>query len=460
MVRRSELLIYISFSLVLSALLRVLWLGDANYWLDEMVSLHFAQHESWRALFWDNNPPFYHLLLKGWVAAFGEREAATRTLSVFFSVATTGVMMRVGYELRGKLGLLFFGILHAIWALSITYARETRMYAMFEFFSALNLLFFLRLEHKEDRLHGYFFSSFFMALSHYLAVVTLSVQAIYFLAARHVNRRVATLCFAGVTLVLVAFYFNFFKWDSLKWQEMKFSLEPASRWPTGLLLTLANYSWFCAAAIFLVVSLAVLLKRNEKINRQRLRLAMLIIVPLIGVFAISALVQRSASLPRYWIYLLPPLLTLVGLSFVDVLETVWSKAALFLFAVVLLSTALAMPKIYANKKEPWKSVVEMIQNYPNSLILTTRSLALKTPYFDSAGIDVQQWDPNKKEDLERLEDEVAVRKRVWIVENYYGGLYVPQLAIKLELEKRYRLVSTLMSVDESSSIRVLMIEEK
>lgn len=475
MARRPELLLVIAFLLVLSACVRLYLLGDANYWLDEMVSLHFAKHENWRSIFWDNNPPLYHLLLKLWVKCFGDDELTTRTLSVLFSVGTTGVMMRLGHQLKGRLGATIFGFLHALSILSFLYARETRMYAMFEFFTALNLIYFLRLVKGESPLGGYAFSSILMAASHYLAVVPLAVQAgaLVFKRARAGSgvRTLLTLGVLGVALlVLVVSYANFFKWGALGWQNYKFELEPESRWPWGVIACLFNFSWLYAAGTLSALAIAVRFDWVEKpaANAERLLLAIMIIVPLMVMFTAGALAERSVALTRYWIYLVPPMITLLGGAMARVAEEALARAGgqrrlaasglAMLFCLVLGGTIESSADAYLNKKEPWKAAANMISYYPNSLVLTSRTLAIRTPYFEKHGIEVMSWNPRTPESEALLAKEIAARKHVWVVENYYGGYYLPDLA--KSARDRYKVTDLTVNVGESAPVRVLLLEEK
>src|SRR5687768_14824014 len=103
-----------AFVLVLiSASLRFYLIGNSSYWIDEMVSLYFSSNKYWGAIFWDNSPFLYHLLLKFWIELGGLSEAFTRSFSVIFSVATTALLIRFGYQIGGARVGLMCGLLHA-----------------------------------------------------------------------------------------------------------------------------------------------------------------------------------------------------------------------------------------------------------------------------------------------------------------------------------------------------------
>ena len=54
---------------------------ESGYWIDEGIAVGIASHDFLdipSTLVMDGSPPLYYLLLHGWMAIFGETEAATR----------------------------------------------------------------------------------------------------------------------------------------------------------------------------------------------------------------------------------------------------------------------------------------------------------------------------------------------------------------------------------------------
>lgn len=448
--------------LTLSALVRSHALETSSYWIDEMVSLHFAKAASWSSVFWDNNPPLYHLLLKVWVRLFGDGEAATRTLSVFFSTAATGVLMRVGLEARGVWGgALAVGIVQALSLFSATYAQETRMYAMFEFTMALHLLFFLRVFRKGESRGLYVASGVLMACTHYLALVPLAIEAMLF--AR--RWRKAALVFAMAAAVELGFYLNFFKWEGLAWQHLKFAVEPASRWPIEPVVELMDHSWLYALGVLVLACLVVWRRPGRTGDRsdaaERRALLVLLVAPFAFLLGFGFVTEKAVFLARYFIYLSPVAATLVGTALVDLWRAPRLPRAIKLLPAALLlgGALLALPRLYRPYKEPWRKVAEVIAKYPNALVLTTRTVAIATPYFERADVEVEKWDPSSSEGMARLYSQVARRKRVWIVENYWGGRhYLPLLTEQLK-DLRYNVSELSMRTDDSPPVLVLLVEE-
>lgn len=443
--------------LTIAALVRVYKLDSASYWIDEMVSLHFAKSANWMSVFWDNNPPTYHFLLKGWVRAFGDSEAATRTLSVLCSLGATGVLMRVGFELRGALGGLAVGLVHALSFMSIAYAQETRMYALFELAMAVNFLFFLRVLREGRGGLGYVLSCLAMAFIHYLAIVPITIGCA--LLARRLGRKVL-LGLAGAIAVELVFYSIFFKWEGLKWQMLKFSLEPHSHWPVEPIGALFNRSYFYGAGVLAAVALVLRRKKLGQLKPSLSWLALLVL-PFLALLVFGFATKRSVFLARYFVYLTPVFAVAVGVLLVDLKDSKWPQALkLVPLALLTVGTALGFPGVYRSTKEPWRSVAELIGRYPNGLVLTTRTVAIGTPYFERADVRVEKWEPSSNAGMDYLEQQVRRRKRVWIIENYWGGTpYMPMLARQLKA-LGYRISEVSMRTDESAPVLVMLVEEK
>jgi uncharacterized membrane protein len=128
--------IALGFIIILCALLRFYHLGAASLWSDEIFSryyldlfgLHYVLTDG---LSRETNPPTYYLLLRGWMALFGDGEAALRSLSAAASILCIPVTYLLGRELGGKLRGLAGALLFALCPASLYFAQETRVYALF-----------------------------------------------------------------------------------------------------------------------------------------------------------------------------------------------------------------------------------------------------------------------------------------------------------------------------------------
>ena len=71
---------------------------ESGYWIDEGIAVD-ASHDFVdipSTLVMDGSPPLYYLLLHGWMAIFGETEAATRALSLVFALVAVPVAYWAG----------------------------------------------------------------------------------------------------------------------------------------------------------------------------------------------------------------------------------------------------------------------------------------------------------------------------------------------------------------------------
>ena len=125
---------------VASAGVRFAALGREELWLDEARTVEVARHalpELVRALAHDNAPPLYYVAVHGWLRAFGESEAALRSLSALFGLLTVGLCFAFGRDLLGTRAALVATMLVGLTPIAVHYSREGRNYAMLTFFVLL-----------------------------------------------------------------------------------------------------------------------------------------------------------------------------------------------------------------------------------------------------------------------------------------------------------------------------------
>jgi mannosyltransferase len=121
--------------IVLCAALRIYHLGASSLWSDEMFSryyvdvfgLHYVLADG---LSRETTPPTYYLLLRGWMALWGDSEAALRSLSAIASILCLPVTYLLGRELGGKSWGLASALLFALCPMSVYFGQEARVYAL------------------------------------------------------------------------------------------------------------------------------------------------------------------------------------------------------------------------------------------------------------------------------------------------------------------------------------------
>lgn len=182
-----------------------------SYWWDELFSATVATVDfgEWmRLLLADVHPPLYFLLLKGWVAVFGDSELATRSLSVIFAAGAGWVFIRNSSELAtNKLEQVLPALLFLLAWPFLYYAVEARSNALLLLLSTLA---FFRV-HRQCFGLGTWALLILLSLTHYfgtlLALVWLAQSTLF--ALRQPHRLIAPVITGLAILVWPLVHFGF-----------------------------------------------------------------------------------------------------------------------------------------------------------------------------------------------------------------------------------------------------------
>ncbi|MGH2543492.1 MAG: glycosyltransferase family 39 protein, partial [Ardenticatenaceae bacterium] len=126
------------------------WALDAqSLWYDEGFSVWLAQRplsEIVARTAADIHPPFYYLLLHGWIALTGSSEWALRFLSALFAVLTVPLVWQLARRLiEQEAAAIAVALLVVLSPLLLWYGREARMYSLSLALLAATALVLLRL---------------------------------------------------------------------------------------------------------------------------------------------------------------------------------------------------------------------------------------------------------------------------------------------------------------------------
>jgi len=139
--------------LAFAAALRFYCLGCEALWLDEGFSWWDAKQslaDIWNVVpHCDPHPPLYAMLLKGWIAVFGESVVAIRSLNAVIGVATTAMVMLAAREI-GPRTAIAAGLVFAAAPFQIEFAHEARPYALLGFAAAMLAFALLRILRAEE----------------------------------------------------------------------------------------------------------------------------------------------------------------------------------------------------------------------------------------------------------------------------------------------------------------------
>jgi mannosyltransferase len=113
---------------------------ESGYWIDEGIAVGIASHDFLdipSTLVMDGSPPLYYLLLHGWMAIFGETEAATRALSLVFALVAVPIAYWAGNAVFDRRAGVLAAVGIAACPFLNYYAQETRMYSLVAVLSLL-----------------------------------------------------------------------------------------------------------------------------------------------------------------------------------------------------------------------------------------------------------------------------------------------------------------------------------
>ena len=125
-------------SLILAIVFRIVFLSHSSLWMDEAVSWEASRRDVrglLTATISDHTTVGYFVVLKAWMAVFGDSVSAMRSLSVVCSVLAIAFAERVCCQLRLSAGDAQFTriavlLLFAVNPFQVIVGREARMYSM------------------------------------------------------------------------------------------------------------------------------------------------------------------------------------------------------------------------------------------------------------------------------------------------------------------------------------------
>jgi mannosyltransferase len=174
--------------LLLAAWLRLYHLDHRPLWFDEGIGLTFARlpladYIAYNNLTEEVNPPAYHLLLGGWVAATGTTALAARWLSGVYGLLVVALTCRIGRRLIGGQAALIGALLVAIAPMQVYYSQEAKGYTHVAFWLAVGLWAWLYvLDAGSLRRRGLWLAAsglatFLAVGAHYVAALLIVTQA-------------------------------------------------------------------------------------------------------------------------------------------------------------------------------------------------------------------------------------------------------------------------------------------
>ncbi len=204
---------------MLAFALRLIALGERNFWYDEAFSAIFAQQgipamvestivpdETTNAP--EIHPLLYYAALDGWIRLFGAGALAVRLLSLVFGVATVYAIFLLARDLFDSRTGVIAALVTAIAPFHVQYSQEARMYALMGLLLILATWAFVRaFQNSETRIAWGWWIGFGMCAG--LAMHTQQLSAFYLaalgvipFAARHKQRIIGMIVGTAVAFLI------------------------------------------------------------------------------------------------------------------------------------------------------------------------------------------------------------------------------------------------------------------
>ena len=372
--------------LLLSVIVRLYGITNENIWLDEAISIRFADRSLSDTIYANSNentPPLFDLLLNLWMRLFGHSAISVRLLSLIIGTISVFMIYKLGKLLYSEnIGLISAFIL-SISSFNIYYSQEARSYSLLALMSILSIYYYLKMD-KEPKKYVIFYliSSVLMLYTHVFGVFVIIVENIDFLINFLKNRDFKKLIkwiiiqisililFMPWILVIVSRMENF-KTVTGKWIERPTFFGPSQQ---ALLYTFndfaGNFSLFIIYLFIFVYSI-----KNFK-NEKNYILYIWLFFPILFCFIFSRYLT-PIYVTRYFISSSIALYILLSFSLGKIKYTVIKYGFIFLIFFFSIIAIINQSNIY--NKDRWGEVVDYVKN----TMTEEESIILTAPYMVS-----------------------------------------------------------------------------
>lgn len=360
-----------------AGLVMAVGLGSHSVWADEGFTISTSRRPFGELLrlSWEKETTGapYALLLHGWITLFGESEAAMRSLSVIFAVATIGVVGWIGHRLGGYDRAIIAMVVLALHGTVLEYGQSIRFYAFVLLVGAVSMAAFVAdvLRPRRSTLALWIAATVLLPITHLLAAPIVGAQMISLLALprsqRHWRRRLPVAIAAVVAALGVAALVSgrdegqsIVEFDGSSVREVALSLTGAGGVIAALVVTLGVLAGFVVAAAALRRGgWAASLGGDGPAAFGLVLPALWLGVPVVSLLVLS--VAQPAFLGRYLLVAVPGLALLVAQG----IEALWLRAgrvpaALGGLAVVAALAWGANTWLAGNRGDDWRSVACLV----------------------------------------------------------------------------------------------------
>jgi mannosyltransferase len=371
------LLVIVAFSIRITAIFN--W---DSYLFDEQISVSIAQkplEQMWSYLRWEMHPPLHYYYLHGWIKAFGASEISGRVSSLVLGLLSIIAIYFLGKEIfKSKKTGLYASFLVAISSFQSFYSIWTRMYMLFFLFSILSFYFLLKAL-RQDKTKDWILTGLFVLLALYSHLTTLAIPAIMLVFVLYLKfkNEITTQQVKRFAMMLGINFLLFLPWlySFITLRLQSFSSRAWYFWAQGYDLFFINVPIrfmiagntvalveTAALALFGTLFLSAVFKWQKstpgswqitsRITSGHVLSLLIMLIPLIAVYAINLNALRLYMLPAIGVYLLFG----YGLAQIDLGKyKKWLLIAIIAIVSVPLSEVIKLPEV------GWEKMTQFIQ---------------------------------------------------------------------------------------------------
>ncbi len=376
---------YIGITLIvlLGLFLRLLFINKPDgLWNDEYISWMIAatpfSNGFFNAVKSQCHMPFYYLYLKCFMQVFGQSDLALRISSTFTGVLAIIAMYLVGKEKDEKNGILC-AFISAISSFLIYYSQEVRLYSVLFLFSAITLIYTLRIlkEASAKNIILFCIFNFLIIFTHTIGFVfvffniifvSLSLYKSYKKIIIYIWSAILTSVIVSTPLILKIFSTKSFSqwWGHFSISKIGFLFtDYFSPVITNLTNAPDNFFYMPKLALFMIIPaiVAIACIIIAIIKEKRNLGLFLIAVSTIIVLVIAAITGKLVFITKYSIEIYPILIFLVCSGLTSIKNNIVRNSLIVIYSLISIGYIILAPYSAPKMRRPegHKIVTDMLQ---------------------------------------------------------------------------------------------------
>ena len=351
---------------------------------DELATMTFTTSKIHDAIFWDNTPPLYYILLKTWFLFFPTTADSARFLNSIIASTFPIIGYLTAERFFGKKQALIAAVLFLFSAVHIRYSLELRSYLLFEVLCAANFFYFLKSIEEEKLSVGYAITILLTLCAHYLALFWLLAQMLAFVfSGKQVRQRTLMYIVTHQNGLVINRQNNLYSLEHLNLilPELNSLGENVTK----------NYLHYLTL-IFLIAF--IFLFRDPKYKTLDILVGFIILI----LISTSISIGKAPFVEKYFIFVIPMLL--IRLS--DVLAKV-GKATFVLIAIFYLGlNGVRIIQQFGKEHSGWSDFLKTASLGPKTLIVADTNKPLNL-FYDLKNSELVQYSEVRKAEFKNEE---------------------------------------------------------